>query len=283
VVHEDLICAYSAYLKLKLQNNRKPVEGECAICHEDLDPTVDDITFCRAECGQSVHEDCMNDWKRLQNASTTCPMCRKAWKNKSEGLMTLDEDLDRSVVHLYVDWLYTGELQMEAEFSFDEESGYVGLLKAWTVSEVFDDSKCRSAIVAKYFQVTPRGDCAGFWIESAVYAFEEQESELMRAFVTDAFLANIGSDWFELHAANFPENFVFAMGTAALRAITKCPTRKQVLQRYTRDDYEVLEDSENEDEDMDDGEHHGYDDVRSNTAEAEYTVLNYRLQDSYKG
>tara|TARA_R110002003_G_scaffold198_1_gene15440 strand:+ start:4183 stop:5007 length:825 start_codon:yes stop_codon:yes gene_type:complete len=274
-VHGNLICAYSAYFKQKLQNNRKPVEGECAICHEDLDPTVDDITFCRAECGQNVHEDCMNDWKRSKNAATTCPMCRKRWKNQSEGLMTLDEDLDRSAVHLYVDWLYTGELQMEAEFSNDEESGYVGLLKAWTVSEVLDDSKFRSTIVAKYFQVTPRENFAGFWIQSAEYAFEEQESELMRSFVTDAFLANIASNWFELHAANFPESFVYAVGTAALRAIRKFSTRKEVLQRYTRDDYEVLEDSENEDEDMEDGEHHGDDDIRSNTAEEADTAPNY--------
>jgi hypothetical protein len=41
------------------------------------------------------------------------------------------------------------------------------------------------------------------------------------------------------------------------------------------DDHEILEDSENEDEDMEDGEHHGDDNTRSNTAEEADTAPNY--------
>ncbi|KAI4655939.1 hypothetical protein J4E93_000655 [Alternaria ventricosa] len=35
-VHEDLLCSSSKYFKSKLQKSRKPVEGDCSVCTEDV-------------------------------------------------------------------------------------------------------------------------------------------------------------------------------------------------------------------------------------------------------
>jgi hypothetical protein len=116
-VHEDLLCANSAFFKSRLQKTRKAIDGECPICHDDMDAMTDDVTFCRAKCGQNMHEKCMEQWSDTRPAPATCPMCRKSWKQKAEDLIALDEDLDPEAIQLYIDWLYSGTLQIDETIS----------------------------------------------------------------------------------------------------------------------------------------------------------------------
>jgi hypothetical protein len=59
--------------------NRKPIEGECPICYDDLDPDKDAIVYCQTSCGNNVHKSCMQTWIAMAKSKATCPYCRAKW------------------------------------------------------------------------------------------------------------------------------------------------------------------------------------------------------------
>ncbi|OAL48702.1 hypothetical protein IQ07DRAFT_588804 [Pyrenochaeta sp. DS3sAY3a] len=59
----------------ELDSNRKPIEGECPICYDDLGDKESTV-YCKASCGNNVHKDCMMKWLAMK---TTCPYCRAKW------------------------------------------------------------------------------------------------------------------------------------------------------------------------------------------------------------
>jgi hypothetical protein len=59
--------------------NRKPIEGECPICYDDLEPGGDTIVYCKASCGNNVHKGCMQKWISMSRGKATCPYCRATW------------------------------------------------------------------------------------------------------------------------------------------------------------------------------------------------------------
>jgi uncharacterized Zn-finger protein len=60
--------------------NRKPIEGECPICYDELDPKNDDIVYCKTSCGNNVHKACMQSWIQVAaRGKATCPYCRATW------------------------------------------------------------------------------------------------------------------------------------------------------------------------------------------------------------
>jgi hypothetical protein len=59
--------------------NRKPIEGECPICYDDLEPGKEAIAYCKASCGNNVHKDCMQKWISMSRGKATCPYCRATW------------------------------------------------------------------------------------------------------------------------------------------------------------------------------------------------------------
>jgi hypothetical protein len=92
--------------------NRKPIEGDCPICFEELSAAAgaddgaeesgggskhntEQLVWCRAACGQNMHKQCFQMWsatKRQQAggaSKVTCPFCRSPW----EG----DDDIVRNI------------------------------------------------------------------------------------------------------------------------------------------------------------------------------------------
>ncbi|KZM25231.1 uncharacterized protein EKO05_0007385 [Ascochyta rabiei] len=66
--------------------NRKPIEGECPICYDELDSKNDVIVYCKASCGNNVHKACMQSWIQVAaRGKATCPYCRATWDTE-EGL-----------------------------------------------------------------------------------------------------------------------------------------------------------------------------------------------------
>ncbi|KPM45935.1 hypothetical protein AK830_g617 [Neonectria ditissima] len=67
-------------------DKRKPVEGDCPICYCELDGGSEGVVWCRAACGQNIHEHCFKMWARTKQGDVTCPLCRSVWRD-GEGAL----------------------------------------------------------------------------------------------------------------------------------------------------------------------------------------------------
>jgi hypothetical protein len=63
--------------------NRKPIEGECPICYDELGDN-EAIVYCKASCGNNVHKACMRNWIAVSKGKATCPYCRAKWEADTE-------------------------------------------------------------------------------------------------------------------------------------------------------------------------------------------------------
>lgn len=67
--------------------NRKELEGDCPICFSPFEG-ADDTVYCRAQCGQNMHEECFQMWaatkRRSAKDKVTCPMCRAPWEGDDD-------------------------------------------------------------------------------------------------------------------------------------------------------------------------------------------------------
>ncbi|RII04791.1 hypothetical protein CUC08_Gglean011041 [Alternaria sp. MG1] len=59
--------------------NRKPIEGECPICYDELGKN-EAIVYCKSSCGNNVHKACMQNWIAVSKGKATCPYCRAKWE-----------------------------------------------------------------------------------------------------------------------------------------------------------------------------------------------------------
>ena len=70
---------------------RKPMEDDCPICCMEFEAD-EEVVWCRAACGNNVHEACFEQWaetKRGSRAGVTCPFCRTPWQ-AGDGPKTVD-------------------------------------------------------------------------------------------------------------------------------------------------------------------------------------------------
>lgn len=66
-------------------NKRKPIEDDCPICFCELKAdSPESIVWCRAACGQNIHQECFTMWEHTKAGNVTCPFCRSQWE-KNEG------------------------------------------------------------------------------------------------------------------------------------------------------------------------------------------------------
>ncbi|KAF8063783.1 Map3k1 [Scenedesmus sp. PABB004] len=66
---------------------RRPVEGDCPICFEELQDGGEPLEWC-ATCGNSLHAACFSRWadtKRRGHATVTCCFCRAPWAGTGPG------------------------------------------------------------------------------------------------------------------------------------------------------------------------------------------------------
>ncbi|KAH7273394.1 hypothetical protein B0J15DRAFT_98794 [Fusarium solani] len=76
-------------------DKRKPIEGDCPICYCELEAdNPGSIVWCKAACGQNIHQECFQMWARTKGASgnVTCPMCRSTWKDDEGSVANVRKD-----------------------------------------------------------------------------------------------------------------------------------------------------------------------------------------------
>lgn len=65
---------------------RRKVEGDCAICFDDLKGGHEAISWC-ASCGNNLHTKCCDQWVRMrhgQHQDVSCVYCRAPWVDGSK-------------------------------------------------------------------------------------------------------------------------------------------------------------------------------------------------------
>lgn len=86
--------------------NRKPVEGDCPICFEELlaNAAVEDqtgtpggystVVWCRAACGQNMHKQCFRMWSSTKKTAgnVTCPFCRSQWLGDDDRVKDIEKN-----------------------------------------------------------------------------------------------------------------------------------------------------------------------------------------------
>lgn len=191
-VHADLLCATSKHFKKRLQEHRKPVEGECSICYEVLDPAVADITFCGAQCGQNMHQHCVDKWMKTKDGAKTCAFCRAAWKTRNPSTVALPSktDLKSEAVQLYIDWLYSDTFRVNLDIAPDSDNYNVCLLEAWTVASAAQDTDCERAIMAHLMSQFNGLKNFGLGLASINYTFDTAwHKSAMRNFIRETTFA----------------------------------------------------------------------------------------------
>jgi hypothetical protein len=159
-------------------------------------------------------------------------------------------------MQLYVSWLYTGKVQDIKGVDYDawDEDYNVKALQAWKIAEVMEDVDFKLAIIADIIARTAELDNSGFWKESASFVFVQNNLPEMRAFVAEAFLFNIDQDWLNDGLEGLPQDCIVAVGLAAIRVLgKKKPTRKELLEKYTKGMYEMENEEGDEEESGEEG------------------------------
>jgi hypothetical protein len=76
--------------------HRKPVEGDCPICFNEMDANAEAVVWCKAACGQNIHKQCFEMWAATKRqasigtaADVTCPYCRSVWQGDEDSLRNI--------------------------------------------------------------------------------------------------------------------------------------------------------------------------------------------------
>lgn len=77
-----------------VSDKRKPIDGDCPICFSELEPdkAEDGIVWCRAACGQNMHQECFETWARTKTGKVTCPMCRSEWQGDEKMVSRVEKN-----------------------------------------------------------------------------------------------------------------------------------------------------------------------------------------------
>ncbi|KAG6030788.1 hypothetical protein E4U41_007762 [Claviceps citrina] len=75
------------------RSKRKSIEDDCPICFCPFDAkSPESIVWCRAACGQNIHQECFEMWARTKTAgSVTCPFCRSTWEGDAEMVSKVEK------------------------------------------------------------------------------------------------------------------------------------------------------------------------------------------------
>lgn len=64
-----------------MDGKRKPVEDDCLVCCMEFG-NGEDVTWCRAACGNNIHKSCFDRWASTRSGQVACPLCRTELESK---------------------------------------------------------------------------------------------------------------------------------------------------------------------------------------------------------
>ncbi|KAF2641208.1 hypothetical protein P280DRAFT_517419 [Massarina eburnea CBS 473.64] len=251
-----------------IYKKRKDIEGDCNICHEELNPKISDITFCQVGCGQNMHERCYRQWS---NRQPTCPMCRCAWKEIPQAEVTIDRDLDQDAVDSYFKWLYSmgsmdpkDEIPKRETTKSEDEAIYLDHLRRHSVGLALEDSVYTAAVAHSFIK---------FWFESFRLSVSKElirdlytdQTVLQgsRKLLADVCLPSLSVDWFNEASSLYPIEFIRDLSIALLERAGTIVEMAEVLAKHVPGAVEddLYDDDEDDDEDDEEEEEEEEDDL----------------------
>lgn len=188
-VHLDLLCKDSGYFREVLQSNRKEIQGVCSICHEDLQPAVEDIIYCRAQCGVNFHLPCMQNWQLQSPKPLKCPHCRQKWNNSMHRQSL--PDVDASIFEMYIEWLYHARIRTSPP---GEGDCFGELIQAYEMGILFENQDFCIAILHAIVEVIEEDDAYPSPADVAMaYGFPDEEYSL-RELLVDVYMRMFGTE-----------------------------------------------------------------------------------------
>lgn len=124
---------------------RKPIQGDCPICCDEMSDNGEATVWCTAACGNNLHKTCFQQWAATKPGSVTCPYCRAPWaadanslkdavqthKMGQDGYVNIASQLgisgarDYSSYHSY--WvrreMLAGRLEGDYDYDYDYDDG----------------------------------------------------------------------------------------------------------------------------------------------------------------
>jgi hypothetical protein len=234
-IYEELLCSHSSYFREKLQKGRKAIEGECTICHEEMDPTRQELTFCKPGCGGNMHYKCMESWKGLKTARSeaiTCPLCRHVWPTETYQQTLQCSDLKADSFDYYQQWLYHHTILLEDREPGTEDSKVAQkeicrLIQAYLLGvQLRDKIFCKDVLKALIDVSNDTNAMPGPNIIGWVYRTMKGESRLRR-YLVHIFVIYARPFWFEDGEWGYcPPKFMADLTMALLRRQTSKDTEK---------------------------------------------------------
>lgn len=246
---EDLICHTSELFRGMLQQNRKPVEGDCCICTEELDPNDNHLVFCHDGCGQNFHQKCQEEWadaRLSRGAPPKCAFCRADWSEGRKKPFRLLGPPDHTAVDMYVHWLYTRDIHIPAHYAWASYELNAALMDAMKVSSVLNDFDIATAATAKYLERFKPDEAAfsapflrTLCIKRHMDYFEEFVVDLCMLGPTDAYeCIEFGYRYEEEQHCG---RFYRLLSRAAMRKLGQAkPDLKWLVRKDTRNKYKIM-------------------------------------------
>ncbi|KAI8939762.1 hypothetical protein NX059_003505 [Plenodomus lindquistii] len=192
-VHEDLLCSRSPYLKQAFQHVRKSLEGDCAICCEDLDSDTSYVTWCKT-CGNNIHQDCLQQWVKTSNK---CPFCRTTWKKSPFFHQSELHELDADGFEVYANWLYTARIPSYRLSKGENTTDCTRLIKAHLLGEKLQDKGFQLA-VRKHIVQESLDNVQGISLASITYGYSAMKGpSTFKQFLVDLYAATGDITWLD--------------------------------------------------------------------------------------
>jgi hypothetical protein len=206
--HEDAVCSSSRAFRELLQPNRKPLEGDCYICHDPFNGELDNLVWCKAECGCNFHAACVTEWLKT---SKTCGNCRASWREVSTTSQRTEDHWFVSgppgtarlaeVMGVYLHYLYYGQIRLDENIPTENDEDTTYLFKCLLLGDILQDKGFKKAILEI---IVDRTREIGY--HAIVEAYKQcPEGSILRKFIVDAMLScgRYPTDIFALCPADF--------------------------------------------------------------------------------
>lgn len=109
--------------------NRRDIDDECAICHEEMIGAFEDIRYC-SSCGYNYHCGCILSWL---DRNAHCPYCQSQWQVKPRKSSATCDNIDPQLFAAFIQWVYEGQIPSYSKEDRGSDECYLRVVKTFAL------------------------------------------------------------------------------------------------------------------------------------------------------